>query len=399
MYIKRTLIALFLTSTIFSAQPVYAGGRGIAKALAVVGAIAIIANIAGSQKRKRRNRRQSRRSQSGNSISQHQREIDATRMRDIQVRLTGLGHNTGGIDGKKGPMTRRAIGDFQTTLGHSRNSGLSEDEYQMLVSLTTTTEPDIPPMVIPAIPNNGNDTRMSPGFAENIPVEQQPSPNRQLPESPFGDVNSTYPTAQNDLLSDSINNVHRVRALIEDASFNVYGINLLYTKSQAMEKLASRNISNCRTTTTSIACSNNVPGLSETITVGFTKVQNLEKIHTISRTIQLQTRTNRNDVLKQFRAAYPRLVDAENQMIASSDSCKTKAGEFRKHSSAKLERWMNSGAAPSTDIVALASSCDYYYTLSLPEGNIVDQANITLFTGQPITSSLQTGDTAAVIPF
>jgi peptidoglycan hydrolase-like protein with peptidoglycan-binding domain len=43
--------------------------------------------------------------------------LDPTRIREIQRRLTSLGHDTRGADGKLGPGSRAAIASFQRAHG------------------------------------------------------------------------------------------------------------------------------------------------------------------------------------------------------------------------------------------------------------------------------------------
>ncbi|MEN9011478.1 MAG: peptidoglycan-binding domain-containing protein [Yoonia sp.] len=46
-----------------------------------------------------------------------ERELFRAERRELQQRLTAAGYNTGGIDGKVGPATRRAIRAYQRAVG------------------------------------------------------------------------------------------------------------------------------------------------------------------------------------------------------------------------------------------------------------------------------------------
>lgn len=70
----------------------------------------------------------------GSSASETAMDLTTTQKRIIQSRLTQLGHDTGGIDGKFGPGTRRAITAWQQAGGTPATGFLSQAEATTLLS-------------------------------------------------------------------------------------------------------------------------------------------------------------------------------------------------------------------------------------------------------------------------
>ncbi len=144
------LAALFLASTSYTSTPVQAGSKEFIGGVAVgVGGVLLLDHLTRDRRKTRRSKQRrskkyyrsnSRRSNSGSARGGGIAEVPTSReqVSDYQRRLNTLGYDAGPPDGVSGPRTRRAVADFQASIGTSPSGRLTQNDIAVLLQQTGT---------------------------------------------------------------------------------------------------------------------------------------------------------------------------------------------------------------------------------------------------------------------
>lgn len=379
---KVTIASVILA---FSVSSTHAGGGGEFIAGVAIGAIG--KTILDQATRGNNNQRRNTRNTSPRTNAQR---AERTRQREetkqIQTRLMMLGFNPGGIDGGMGPNTRRAISQFQASIGHVETGVLTQEQTAILFARS-----------------NGSDT------AGPVQTNYPPPPAAYQPEPDRAALPGNMPSDTSDLDMEDpafgnsadlgANGYQRSSSTIPGqdaptASFNgtppdVLGIGLGTDAPSARTKLEAVGLTNCAETGQQLVCKSENNSLKDTVTLAYTRLEAETRIHTILREIAFIQPVDRGHVLSKLADSYPDLVAAPDHRVFASRDCETLAGPSGGVIMDGIMSWSKQAAPVTASIGSLASSCGYFYSFDLADTPKVRSVSISLFEGGPITEAMR----------
>lgn len=379
---KVTIATVLLA---FSVSTAHAGGAGEFIAGVAIGAIGktILDQATRGNNNQRRNTRNTP-PQTNAQRAERARQREETKQ--IQTRLNMLGFDPGGIDGGMGPNTKRAIRQFQGSIGHAETGILTQEQTAILFA-------------------RSNGSNMAGPVEANYPpppAAYQPGPERAaLPENMPSDTMGLPmedPTSGNtaDL---GANGYQRSSSTISGqdaptASFNgtppdVLGIGLGTDAPSARTKLEAAGLTSCTETGQQLVCKTENNTLKDTVTLAYTRLEAETRIHTILREIAFNQPVDRRHVLSKLGESYPDLVAAPDHRVFASRDCETLAGPSGGVVMDGIMSWSKQAAPVTASIGSLASSCGYFYSFDLANTPQVRSVSISLFEGGPITEAMR----------
>ncbi|WP_346893480.1 peptidoglycan-binding domain-containing protein [uncultured Roseibium sp.] len=380
---KVTIASVILA---FSVTSAHAGGAGEFIAGVAIGAIG--KTILDQATRGNNNQRRNTHNTSPQTRAQRaERARRREETKQIQTRLTVLGFNPGGIDGGMGPKTRRAIGQFQASIGHPETGVLTQEQTAILFARS-----------------NGTDTAgpVQTNYPSPPPAAYQPEPDRaalpgNMPSDTMG-LPMEDPTSGN-TASLGADGYQRSSSTISGqdaptASFNgtppdVLGVGLGTDAPSARTKLEAAGLTSCTETGQQLVCRTENNTLKDTVTLAYTRLEAETRIHTILREIAFNQPVDRRHVLGKLDESYPDLVAAPDHRVFASRDCETLAGPSGGVVMDGIMSWSKQAAPVTASIGSLASSCGYFYSFDLANTPQVRSVSISLFEGGPITEAMR----------
>jgi hypothetical protein len=297
-------------------------------------------------------------------------------MAAIQSRLNALNFNAGQPDGKPGSQTRKAIREFQASLGTAQTGVLTEQEKSMLIASTSSPSSPSPasaqaPLtaLAPLDPNSNS----SQAATQPAPVPSQLPP-----------LSSTLPTPGN--LAIGGGSATNAETTPDDA---IFGVKPLQSSEDAHRALSDANISSsCQDGENAIICVKQGAQLTDEITVGTVKLDSTSIVHTAVRTMTFNPPMERSKIVSLLNGKYPQLMSSPDRISSSSAECSQFAQPYRAGDFAKLKEWVKSGRQADDGLSKFSTRCEYYHEISMPAGDTIPSVSIALFAGKPIVNSL-----------
>lgn len=118
-------------------------------------------------------------SAAGGAAAEAALDLTTTQRRIIQSRLTQLGHDTRGVDGKFGPGTRTAIGAWQKAAGVAATGYLTRADADAILNAGTTPVV-VPPVVVPPVATADTNAAAAAELALNLTSDDRRTAQRAL---------------------------------------------------------------------------------------------------------------------------------------------------------------------------------------------------------------------------
>ncbi|MEI9900708.1 MAG: peptidoglycan-binding protein [Hyphomicrobium sp.] len=405
--------ALALTLVLPGATSSYAqSGRDILNAFGI-GAAVIIANEINKQ------------NQGGQQSAPRQSDPAAAQRRErtmlIQSRLNALGFDAGSPDGIEGPRTRRAISDFQQYLGEAPTGDLTDTQFAVLVeqaggiggtgtvaafpgeqgafpalgapggstasspafpSLGTAATTDAPAQAFPAlgVPGSPAATAAFPKLGTAAANPRTPSfPN--VGQAPVEDVAATLPLVDGAEKAALIVPAATTRtAELAKTSYGkaadpaVLGMALGSDAESVQAALAGNGFADCAGTPAALQCTRETATLRDTV-----KTWSVDEdgVWAIARLVQFAEPVPADFIREQFVATYPELMETENGLVASNESCAIQTQSVQALALLFDERL--AGEEIDEALLRLAVDCPVAFAVAFSEGNGLVAAAQTLF--------------------
>lgn len=270
-------------------------------------------------------------------------EAERAEVADIQSRLNMLNFSAGDVDGRPGNQTTSAIRAFQQSLGHPQTGSLTAEQKAMLVASTS-------PSVAPANANSGQNV---PGLTE---ASGQPpaamAPITTANNDPFANATPLLPRPGNLDIGPSASPPQTgptsdAGAAQGQEAVDVFGVYPGMKADQAQSALKNAmGADGCNATATSIVCVLASQTMNDQVVVGITAPDDGALVHTVIRTVKLQSPVPRAGIEKKMRETYPTLVSAPDSVAASGEQCVSAAQILRANDFSALRDWVQSGQPP-----------------------------------------------------
>lgn len=359
-------------------------------------------------------------------------------MRLIQTRLNALGFDAGTPDGVSGPKTRRAISEFQASIGAAGTGSLSAEQTATLYEQSSgfgsgplppgaaypalgavAPAPVVAPSAFPALGGAApSATQPASAFpALGAPAAAAPS-GGQFPALANGNAPAgvpAFPTiaaapaaagpAPAPLLAGSATaaqvkpvatSLAEQVAITPFASLEsqpqVLGISLGSSVEDFTAMLEENAFGDCISGTQSQQCTRQTPTLTDTVK-GWGSA---DGIWALARLIQFTDPVPADFVHGQFSQSYPELMDTAGGLISSGEAC-TIVGNAVPQLAAVLDQRNDADtrAEMPSDLLTIASNCPVAYSLAFNEGNgLVAAVQVLLFDGTSVVRQHLASSTA-----
>lgn len=335
-------------------------------------------------------------------------------LRLVQIRLNTLGFDAGAPDGLSGPKTRRAISDFQASLGMAPTGTLTNEQIAVLYQQSegigsggqmvgaqpgfpALTAPTGPAMAVaPAFPALGAPTTPAPVAPAAFPaLGGAPTPiapagnfpalavAAQPPAaSPFPTIGTPAPVSaapSNPLVAGSAKAIHalptatsleeeiaRTPYLSADKQPAILGVTLGASADDFTAMLGQNEFGNCSGTPGAQQCSRQTATLTDVIK-GW--VAQDGQLWAMARLIQFAEPVPADFIHDQFTQTYPDLMAAPGGLITSVDSCEVNAQGVPALAALFDQRASSDDTELSGALLDLATQCPLAYSLAFNEGN------------------------------
>ena len=333
--------------------------------------------------------------------------------RRVQRQLNALGFDTGPPDGVYGELTRRAMADFQASIGVPATGRLNARQIEILFQ----SRPGYNPYVTEAIPGgpdqgSATDEQVAAGSpvytTDGLPADQTDTGSTS--DAPIGSTETDDPSEQDD---DVIYLAQAGQPTLDDEdvrrrapgsavpfprpgsdsaieSFRdpqdrpkVFDVTVGTSKEEAKASLARNGYRDCKDIGETMACSSENRSMTDAITVAFAGKQEGNPVYLIRRTLSFKDPIQREFLVRQMTARYPELLAAPDMTISAGDTCRTEMGLVpgaeKDDPLDTLVLNRRAGGALNDATLDLIDACPDFYALAFDGQDKVSHLDIVVF--------------------
>jgi len=423
---KKIAPPVLVALAALTASPTLAQERIIRDMFSIGGALI----INGMEQRNRQQQTQAPRQRSVDPVAAQRVAEERERMRIIQTRLNALGYDAGTPDGVAGPRTRRAISNFQASIGEPETGALSEAQLVMLYERSSGfgaapamgypvvggaaapafpslgTPVAAPSQPAPAFPTLGGSAPSpaagaapafpqlaAPGAAQPVPAFPTISgaPVAAAPAKPLvageGAAPVALPPADN--LGEEVG---KTAYGSPDAQPDILGVTLGSPEADFVAMLTENEFAGCVAGAAAQQCVRETPSLTDTLK-GW--VAGEEGVWAMARLIQFKEPVEARFIKEQFTQTYPELMAAGNGLVSSGEACGLASQSVQALVALFDSRQDPAGTAEVPPaLLQLAADCPVAYAVAFNEGNnLVAAVQVLMFDGTSVVRQQQRATT------
>lgn len=376
--------------------------------------------INGIEQRNRQQQTQAPRQRSVDPAAAQRAAEERERMRFIQSRLNALGYDAGTPDGVSGPRTRRAIANFQASIGEPETGTLSEAQLATLYERssgfgvpavggaaapafpslgTPVATPSQPAPAFPALggaapsPAAGSAPAFpqlaAPGAAQPVPAFPTISgaPVAATPAQPLVAGEGAEPVAMPP--ADNLQaEVSKTAYGSHDAQPDILGVTLGSSETDFVAMLTENEFAGCVAGAAAQQCVRETPSLTDTLK-GW--VAGEEGVWAMARLIQFKQPVEARFIKEQFTQTYPELMTTGSGLISSGKACGLASQSVQALVALFDSRQDPAGMAEVPPaLLQLAADCPVAYSVAFNEGNnLVAAVQVLMFDGTSVVRQQQ----------
>lgn len=412
---RNTIRPAVLAIAVLASAPVMSQERVLRDILGIGGAIII-------NEMNQRNRAPQSKPRTVDPAVARRAAEEREQMRIIQSRLNALGYDAGTPDGVAGPRTRRAIADFQSSIGGAATGQLSAAEIATLHDQANGFAATAAPVgAFPALAAPGANVGTAPAFpALGTPTGAPAQPGSAFPAlggaapNPAAAPASAFPALavpgaaapvpafptiagapvavsaapaeakvallpSNNLAAE----VTKTSYAALDAQPGVLGVQLGSSEADFYSMLTDNGFEGCVAAPAAQQCVRETASLNDTVK-GW--VAGTEGVWAMARLIQFKEPVPAEFVRNQFAESYPELLAEPDGLVSSSPDCTIGSQSVPALAALFDSRQDPAGAVDVPPaLLQLATACPVAYAVAFNEGNnLIAAVQVLLFDGTSV---------------